>query len=220
MKKAKRVKPDMKSVAKRSKKGDLPSEMRKLLAMMQDRMKMERTKTLHDRPRVTFEIPAWVELPWTNKKKASPISDEKANRILLAKRTGASDGMAAAYAGVPASTLSHWLHDESETEPFVTFQRLFEEAKAEPKFFFLDAIVVNAYYNPELALKMLQRLEPEQFAEVMVVKGEHTIGPDDTLAAILQRALDARMPAKSIGSGEVKNGLVIPHDPRGTKGGK
>lgn len=216
------------AVQKAARKGDLPQSMRKLLTQMREQSQLARLKVIQERPKVEFEIPQWVELPAPTKKhrNKTPITDEVANRILVAKRSGASDGMAAAYAGIhPKNQLSRWLNDDSGNEPFATFQRLYEEAKAFPKFFLLDAIMVNAYYEPELALKLLQRLEPEQFGEVILVKGQHTVGADETFTAILERAATCvaeirNSAAKQIGAGRSESGVVIPHDPRGDRGGR
>jgi hypothetical protein len=178
------------------------------------------------RPRITFEIPPYIKFPAMNKKaKHTDFNDEVANKVLAGVRMGASDGMAAAMAGISAESMIDWkknLHGE----PWITFRREYEKARVYPKFFFLDAVVVHAYHDPEIALKMLKRLEPETYADVVVVKQEGSVQHTHThnIGGIMERvvervALLRGSSAKSIGASSTvpvlpvgKNGR--PHDPR------
>lgn len=181
-----------------------------------------------ERPTVTLTIPEWIKFPKPTKKmNHTEFSDESANRVLAAKRMGSSDGMAAAYGGIGALTLSRW--KERDYEPFLTFQIEYTKAEAYPKFFFLDAVIVNAYTDPGLALKMLGRMEPETFAEVVVVDNRHSGSVNLGLGAMLERVMvkiaERRgQTAKQIGAGATQsalpahatviNGKAKPHDPR------
>lgn len=180
-----------------------------------------------ERPTVNIEIPEWVKFPKMAKKvNHTEFTDDSANKILAAKRMGASDGMASAYGGIGALTLSRW--KERDYEPFLTFQTEYLKAEAYPKFFFLDAVIVNAYTDPGLALKMLGRMEPETFAEVVVVDNRHSgsvnLGLGPMLERVMQKIAERRgQMAKQVGAGStqtalspalVNNGKVKPHDPR------
>jgi hypothetical protein len=142
---------------------------------------------------------------------------------------GASDAMAAAYAGINPDALLDW-KKHLTTEPFRTFQGEYEKAKAYPKFFFLDAIVVHSYSDPEIALKMLKRLEPETFADVLVVKQEGSIQHTHThnIGTIMERVVEKVaairvQSAKQVGASSTAVPAVVngrPHDPRPPRGGK
>lgn len=195
-----------------------PRQLQLLLEMMK--------KPGPERPTINMTIPPWIEFPKMPKNvKNTGFTDQSANKILAAKRMGSSDGMAAAYGGIGALTLSRW--KSYDYEPFLTFQVEWEQAAAYPKFFFLDAVVVNAYADPNIALKMLGRMEPETFAEVLVVDNRHRGSIDLKLGPMLERVVQKiaerrGQVAKQIGAGSTKpipvqatpvvNGK--PHDPR------
>jgi hypothetical protein len=152
------------------------------------------------------------------------LTNQVAEKILSAKRGGASNKAAGAFAGINESTLSRWLHRTGE--PYETFTRLMGEAEQYPKLFLLDGIMANAYSDPDVALKLLERLEPETYGKVIVmvppggVGGSLTQNFNLSLGQALEKAIattDQLPGMKTLGS----NGVVVEHipkDPRPPKG--
>jgi len=127
----------------------------------------------HKRPMVTLPIPLPVKLPPHPSKDPRAGNNLKltnaiAEKVLAAKRGGASDLAAAAWAGVADVSISRWRHHPGE--PYETFRVLLAEAETYPKMFLLDAIMANAYSDPKIALELLARLEPETYGKIVVIE--------------------------------------------------
>lgn len=185
-----------------------------------------------NRPTMTLPVPLPVKLPaQTNttptksgKAKGAQetlLTNEIAEKLMAAARSGLSQKAAADWAGVHDTTLSRWLHRSGE--PYETFATLWAQAKQYPKLFLLDGVMANAYAEPETALKMLERLEPETYGKVVVVDPgggggakSFTANFNVTLGQALEQAIAA--PLKEIGSGTtIIPATTAPRDPRPPK---
>ena len=93
----------------------------------------------------------------------SKFTAETRQRILEAKRIGASDRTAAQIAHVDHSTLGRWLargKDAPEGSRFREFHDEFRAAEAEPRLRALAIIHEQMPDNPSLAWKFIERREP------------------------------------------------------------
>jgi hypothetical protein len=93
----------------------------------------------------------------------SKFTEATRKRILDAKRIGASNATAAAWAGIDADTLRRWLLDgkaASEGTTKRTFHDTFRQVEVEPNLKALAVLTNEMADNPNLALKFLERKEP------------------------------------------------------------
>lgn len=84
---------------------------------------------------------------------------------------GASMSTAARVAGLPPNTLAKWMlrgrgrmaPERKATPEFVAFVEMVENAKANLRSTLGRVVIEGAAKNPELALKLLERFDPEQW---------------------------------------------------------
>lgn len=93
----------------------------------------------------------------------SKFTEATRKRILDAKRIGASNPTAAAWAGIDAETLRRWLVEgkkASEGTAKRTFHDTFRQVEVEPNLKALAVLTTEMADNPAMALKFLERKEP------------------------------------------------------------
>jgi hypothetical protein len=118
------------------------------------------------------------------------LTDQIAARILTAIRIGAHQGPAAAFAGVPAETMSRWMHRDGE--PYESFQQKVREAES---FAEVKAIgIVTSSKEAKDALGFLERRFPKRWARVPTQAVSVTFDLGQMLDKIEERRADPRAP--------------------------
>lgn len=118
------------------------------------------------------------------------LTDQVAARILTAIRIGAHQGPAAAFAKIPAETMSRWMHRTDE--PYVTFQENVREAEA---FAEMKAVgIVTSSKEARDALAFLERRYPKRWARVPTTAVQVSLDLGAMLDRIEARRLDPRTP--------------------------
>jgi len=144
--------------------------------------------------------------PAENGGRPTALTDAIAARILTAIRIGAHPGPAAAFAGIPAETMSRWMHRDDE--PFVTFQQKVREAESVAE---VKAIgIVTSSREAKDALGFLERRFPKRWARVPTQAVQVSFDLGAMLDRIEARRADPRTPRDP--RPPMRPGA--PHDPR------
>jgi hypothetical protein len=145
------------------------------------------------------------------------LTNDVANKILLAIKSGSYRGVAAVWAGIPIDQFHRWLGMSGE--PYESFKKLVEEAEAYAE---LKAVSrVTKTEDPKMAVAFLERRFAARWARPASPATNVTLDLGSMLERIHQRVAqfkDPREARRALAPGAVQvldaEGRALPHDPR------
>jgi hypothetical protein len=164
------------------------------------------------RPDAAITLPR----PTATTGRPTTLTDDVANKILLAIKGGSYRTVAAQWAGIASDQFSRWMMRDDE--PYATFRKAVEAAEAHSELKAVTSVTKAADADAKYAVAFLERRFPVRWARA-VPSTSVNIDLGSMLAKIHERIRsfhDPREARRALTTGAVLDveGRALPHDPR------